>query len=293
MLLNFLIMGKGEPVQANLLVTGANGTIGKILLKKLSHWNIVGVSRASYDLSDPFWFSQMIDNHKPNILLHCATAGVKPTTDNFDHHAFVNNLQMVNNIIAHADKIDYIFNIGSGAEYGKNYALDSVTEPDIARYKLPTDTYGLSKRLSWQHLQQIVNTTTLRIFGCFDPSEPNFRLLRRFVDHVNIQKPFELTSNRRFSWISGADLAQVVEQLILRVTVDHVSIPKTINVAYKETSAMTLSQILNRWCQLHGKSPLYMKSPALHQPYTCDSSLMYNILTKPLHGLDASLKDYV
>jgi nucleoside-diphosphate-sugar epimerase len=274
-------------------ITGAGGTIGRIISNNLGDMRIVRITRQQYNIANQKDFSNMMADVRPTILVHCAAAGVKGGSD-FDQSQLLNNLQMAENIAAHSNKLRHIFNIGSGAEYGITNDLNKVTEPSVESFPLPEDGYGLSKRLSWQRLKFTGNSTNLRIFGCFDRSEPEYRLLRKFVNSVADPRiNFTLETDRKFSWISGNDLARVVYWAVKKKLSDDPSMPAEINVAYPETADLMLSDILEKWCKIHGKAKTYQTSGKLGKPYTCDSGLMMSLMDQPLAGLEKSLKDYL
>ena len=279
-----------------ILITGANGIVGRILLRELSHHNITGISRNDADLSDFNQFVRVIDQHSPNVLLHCAARGGRQPAGVFNSDDLINNLQVVENISKLSHRFNRIINIGSGAEYGLSHPLVDVRESWLnnGRYPLPTDSYGLSKRISWKEFERTSSAINVRIFGCFDKSEPDFRLLRRFVNwKTRSDGSFQLKNDRLFSWISGHDLAKVINDLIDLNDDDWRSLPKTMNVAYAETSSMTLSRFINRWCELHGINPEYEITGQSGTPYTCNTDLMKNTMSiTTLKGLDDCLKEY-
>jgi nucleoside-diphosphate-sugar epimerase len=278
-----------------ILVTGANGIVGRVLLRELSHHNIVGIARTDADLSSFDQFSRIVDQHLPCILVHCAARGGRQPIGVFNSNDLINNLQVVENIARLSHRFDRIINIGSGAEYGLDNPIIDAKESWLnnGRYPLPSDSYGLSKRLSWKEFENIGSAINIRIFGCFDPSEPDFRLLRRFINwKTRSDGEFKLKNDRLFSWISGQDLASVMDHVITLGDGSWNALPKTINVAYPETSSMMLSHVINRWCYLHGINPEYNIDAEKGIPYTCNTDLMQDTIRITFKGLDACLKEY-
>lgn len=283
---------------ARILITGAGGTIGQVLMRDLSHLSPIGVRSREHDLTKIDEFSLMLDRYQPDVLIHCAARGGKSTLGQFVAKDLLDNLAMAENLYQLSHRIRTIINIGSGAEYGIENHLSMVMERNLElnTHGLPSDSYGLSKRLTWQRLSALDNAITLRLFGCFDPTEPDFRLLRRFVNSQRTQERFVLRQDRKFSWISGTDLSLVVSQII-RDSGKKLrwwgSVPKTINISYEETNNMLLSELLDRWCFLNGVKPCYeIDHPEIGQSYTCSSETMLYYLKSPLKGLDACLGDY-
>lgn len=283
---------------ARILITGAGGTIGRILMRGLAHLQPIGVTRRDYDLVNPVDFSEMIERYRPEVIIHCACAGGKKSLGEFNQIDLINNITMVENVCRFSIDARCIINIGSGAEYGiHNHILD-VKESylSMGSYGVPRDSYGLSKWLAWQRFEGLGNAVNLRIFGCFDRIEPEFRLMRRFADSMKNGETFVLKQDREFSWISGTDLAIIVEETISRVFSWKwwkSNVPKTMNVAYPETRVMLLSEILDRWCKLHGVGSNWkVENTVIGTPYTCNADEMASFIGGRLKGLDACLRDY-
>ena len=272
-----------------ILMTGAAGIVGRVLSRELAHRRIIGINSIDADLADTAQFSSIVDRYQPDVLIHCAARGGRQPAGIFNQDDLINNLQIVENIRHHCDRFTRIINISSGAEYGLERAIVDVEEIWLNRnlYPLPTDSYGLSKRISWQIFENMENAVNVRIFGCFDPSEPDSRLLRRFVNwKTKNQGNFQLRQDRPFSWISVVDLATIIDSIV------EDGAPSTINAAYPETASMLLSDFLNRWCKIHGVLPDYEIVDEIGLSYTCNSAIMQALIKRPLRGLDACLKDY-
>lgn len=283
---------------ARILITGAGGTIGRILLRDLAHLQPIGVTRRDYDLVNPVDFSVMMEKHQPDVIIHCACTGGKHTLGMFNEKDLIDNIMMFENIQRHSFRLKRIINIGSGAEYGLHNPIREVEEAYLhtGAYGVPRDSYGLSKWLAWQRFETIDNAINLRLFGCFDPIEPDFRLMRRFVNTTNRGEKFILRQDREFSWISGTDLSNIISEIIERTFSWKwwkSGFPKTMNIAYPETSNMLLSEMLDRWCYLHGIKPSWeLENDEIGSPYTCTADEMTMSIKKSLKGFDACLEDY-
>lgn len=284
---------------ARIIITGAGGTIGRILMRDLADLFPIGITRSAVDLTDVMGVIEMIEEHRPDVLIHCATKGGKQSFGEFIASDLIENISMVDNICRASANIGTIINIGSGAEYGRSGKISNVSERSLRSgiYPIPTDSYGLSKWLAWNQFEQMNNSVTLRLFGCFDPIEPDFRLLRRFADHAREGKHFVLSQDREFSWISGLDLSAVVRRTIeLRTSRSwwkSKDLPRSLNVAYADTSRMRLSEFLVRWTAARGVDASFsIAQDGIGNPYTCDADLMMETLSPRLVGIDASMEGY-
>ena len=283
--------------QSKIMITGANGTIGQLLVNKLQiNHNVIGITRNECDLTDSVRVSEMMMDIKPDIVIHAASAGGKTKLGEYNKDELYSNISMITNISDHYWLYKHLINIGSGAEYNLNYSIDNVEEWHLSNPKLiplPTDSYGLSKYIVNRIRRNTKNSTTLRVFGCFDKHEPDFRLLKKFTTAIKTGREFILEKDRKFSWISGNDLAKVINYIICKKSGWWTKyMPCEINIAYPETANMKLSDVLNLWCKLHNINPNYKIASMSSTNYTCATILMDNYISIKLDGLEKSLKEY-
>lgn len=287
---------------AKILITGANGSVGLALMHHLRAMAPIPITSRRYDLRDLELVKLMIDEHRPDVIIHCACRGGTPTLGQFNVDDLIDNISMAENLCEISNRVRLIVNIGSGAEYGLCKPISGVSEHHLTgqhrHQHLPRDSYGLSKRLVLQKFATIPNAVTLRLFGFFDPLEAEFRLMRRFVNSLRTGVPFVLNQNRAFSWFSGQDLALAIRELIdrrLSWKLWRRAMPPHINMAYdhQESSTLFLSDMLRRWCRLHSIEPRFsIKTHDMGPAYTCDVSLMKGYFKTRFRGIDECLKDY-
>jgi len=66
-------MPKVEIVRKKVLITGANGQLGRALVSEFSNaYEVVGITRKDADITDQTEFSRVISRHKPQYVLHTA-----------------------------------------------------------------------------------------------------------------------------------------------------------------------------------------------------------------------------
>jgi nucleoside-diphosphate-sugar epimerase len=284
---------------AKILITGSNGSVGLALMHHLRDMDLIPITSSRYDLRCPELVKMMIDDHLPDVIIHCACRGGTPTLGQFHVDDLIDNISMAENLCQISKRVRLIINIGSGAEYGLHNLISGVSERHLDNHQhLPRDSYGLSKRLVLQKFAAVPNAVTLRLFGFFDPLEANFRLMKRFVNDMRSNTPFVLNQNRAFSWFSGQDLALAIREIIhrrLSWKLWERAMPSNMNMAYdyRNGSTMFLSDMLRRWCRLHSIEPQFsIKTPGMGPSYTCNVSLMQEYFKTRFRGIDASLEDY-
>lgn len=265
-----------------IVLFGASGTIGKILLKYLSNQNtLIPIYRSQCNLLNLNEIIKIVTDIQPNLIINCAAVGGKTSLGEFNKEELIENLTIYQNIenatVLTVDK--YLINFGSGAEFDVTTDISNCSEERLF-FTIPKDSYGLSKNIISKQAYFNNNVMTLRLFGCFDSVEPNFRLLKNLSS--NASEVFVIKQNRLFSWISGIDLSKIVQHFINNKTNDD------LNCAYYEK--YSTYDICKLWCKLHNKSyELITTAQGLN--YNCDVSklLSYNI---QVNGIYSSIKDY-
>lgn len=263
-------------------ILGSNGTIGKILVHELAELNPYAISKKDCDLTNRSQVETFLREYKFDTVINCAAAGGKQTIKDFIQADLFSNLKMFQNLRSLSNLYGVLINIGSGAEFDINQNITMAKENMIDE-RLPTDSYGLSKNLISRQCRDMSNAITLRLFGCFHPNEPSFRLLRRFCDHKD--HTFVINNNRMFSWISAIDFANIISQII----VDWKNYPLDINCAYSNPN--DLYSFLTLYSNIHklNKKIEIVNSQGLD--YTCNSDLMYTSLNLKF-GLESSIGQY-
>ena len=169
------------------------------------------VVRASRDVVD-FTKEEEVDayfleNHV-DIVLHTAAK----RDDTF--LAFVDNINMFNNLRKHHRKYRLMISFGSGAEFDRATDVDSAREEDIY-CSLPNDYYGLAKNLIGReinnHNNNIIN---LRLFGCFGKYEKTTRFIRNSLRRIKEGLPILIDQDRKMDFFYVKDLLKVIDYFI-------------------------------------------------------------------------------
>jgi len=268
----------------NILINGTNGFVGGYLRKYFSNHNVTALSSAELDFSDSALVASFFDSHnKFDVVINCAARGRYQATAQ-DHDILATNIKIFMNLDANRKYFGKLINIGSGAEFGLTNNIHLARESDIFNV-LPSESYGLSKNIITRLITQNHNYFNVRLFGCFDSTEPEKRLLSGFRTQYKNQGVFNLSNDRYSDFVSAYDLSVVIENIID----DQITDPD-LNVVYKQK--YLLSEILTLYCNLHNIPPTAVViNSASDKNYTGDSALVdrYNL---PFKGLAASLKEY-
>jgi dTDP-4-dehydrorhamnose reductase len=214
-------------------VLGSSGFLGSYILHNLQGCVVYPVTRKTVDLTDTLQVREWLLNTTPNVIVNCATAGGKTKMGEVSFTELQNNLSVFLSFYNNSDLVHKFINVGSGSEFDVSKDINLVQESDIIN-SAPAETYGYSKNIISRMILEKENFYTLRLFGCFDKSEPDFRLFKKVVNG-------EVTSisDRYFDYFSASDFAKV-----LRFYIKGTDLPNDINCVYQKK--YLLSQTLDK-----------------------------------------------
>lgn len=260
-------------------ILGAGGYLGKYLVKHLEPvYKVLPLSRDNIDLTNFVDVRDWLKTNRPDVVVHCAVAGGKQTVNGKIYEDVQNNLNVFLNFYNNSQYFGKFINVGSGSEFDSRYSIDLALEEDIVK-AFPAESYAYSKNLISRLVLEKDNFFTLRLFGCFDHSEPDFRLLKKFIN----SKVFDFY-DRKFDYISASDFCKIV-----RHYVDSVPIHKDMNCVYKDK--FYLSEILTKFKTLH-HIPTELKIEGINILNYTGSSSKLESLGLALDGLDLGLTHY-
>jgi dTDP-4-dehydrorhamnose reductase len=253
-------------------VLGANGFLGKFITNQLTErgYTVYPISRKELDLTNFYSVTRWLEDVEPYAIVNCATApniGI----DDYVYNDVQNNLSVFLNFYNNSHNFTKFFNVGSGAEFDRKKSIEVALEADILLSN-PIDSYGYSKniisRLSMTHEKFY----TLRLFGCFHPTEPEFRLFNRAAKGEKVK-----IVDRQFDYFSARDFFTVLDYFLNNTTYH-----RDVNCVYEEK--LYLSQVLNKInpVEVIGSTPI---------KYT-GSGKKLSDLNLRLLGLDKSIEEY-
>ena len=263
-----------------ILITGAGGFLGSYLANHL-HYEIVALTRQELDLSDIEATNKYFKSNRFDAVIHCGGAGRNtPTIE--DQTIVDNNLNSITNLVLNRNRTGKLINIGTGAEFDISQSIDGVKESEVFE-RMPSQSYGKSKNLVTRYLHSQPNCHNLRLFGCFDSSEDNARLLKKMHAMVSQGKTFSIM-DREFDMISASDLVTIIDAVLRGIVTE-----TDINCVYAEK--YRLSEILSVYCNTHGldKSLIEVTGQGLNYTGNSDTLSKYNL---GLQGLEQSLENY-
>lgn len=211
-----------------ILITGANGFIGRNLAKRIENHHIIDtVSRNELDLLDPVAVSDFFRvNKNYKLVIHTAIEGGRRTVADGEEMVY-RNLLMTYNLLENQDSFERMITFGSGAELDRRYDINLETDEN-KRY--PIDYYGMSKSLISKLCQVEPKLYNFRIFNCFGPDESPDRMIRGNIEKYIRKEPMTLFSNRLMDFFYIEDLVMLIEYFMKTPHFQY----KTVNCSYED-----------------------------------------------------------
>jgi nucleoside-diphosphate-sugar epimerase len=218
-----------------ILITGGNGYIAKsISLYLKDKYELISLNRDNSNLLDKDSIIKQLSDIKPDIIIHTAIEGGHRNIQ-YDASIVYKNLLMFENLLLYKDKVKFIFNIGSGAEFDMSQHIFNAKEEDIFSC-IPKDYYGFSKNLISKRIQQINNNIiNFRIFGIFDENENDTRFIKNNITRFKNGLPPEIHGNKYMDFFYIKDFISILEYYIINGN----HLPKDINLCYEKKYKLT------------------------------------------------------
>jgi len=263
-----------------ILITGAGGFLGSYLARHLQY-DVIALTRQELDLSDAEATHNHFRHNRYDAVIHCGAAG-RNTPWAEDRSIVNSNLLSVMNLMSNSREFDTLINIGTGAEFDISQPIDCARESDVFTCS-PQQSYGMSKNLISRCLRTHPMCYNLRLFGCFDSSEDNARLLKKLHSSLAQGDKFSIT-DREFDMISAEDFTTVVNAVLNGNIID-----RDINCVYAEKH--TLGEILGIYCDTHNLDKSLIEVTGQGMSYTGNGDKLEKYKL-PLLGLRESLARY-
>ena len=262
----------------NIAILGANGFLGSYLVNNLTLHNIIPVTRKTHDITSHSKVNDFLKSNDIDVVINCAFHGssVRPTDIKI-------NLEMFLNFYNNSHLFDHYINVGSGAELTKTDQPRK--EEDLTDFcDYDDEDYDFTKNVISRMCLEKDNFTTLRLFGCFDRTEPDYRLFKKFI-----KKEVNWLDNILFDYISAKDFTSIVKFFIENKNKHY----KDINCVYN--SKYSLQNIVEYFFKVNNIEKYNYRvsnnKTCIHN-YIGDGSKLHSLPIK-LEGLWEGLKNYV
>lgn len=273
-----------KSAQRPVWITGAGGLLGNYLLQTARtyapHYNIVPLSRPRLDLTNTLAVASAFEDHKPQLIIHCAALSKSAQCQADPALAWKLNVEVTAHLALLAAEIPFVF-------FSSDLVFDgrrgNYTEADPLN---PLSVYGETKAAAEKIVLANPNHTVIRtsLNGGVSPSGDrgfNEEMRHAWQQH----RPVKLFTDEFRCPIAAAVTAHAVWELIAR------SQPGLYHVAGTERlSRLEIGRLLAaRWPQLNPKIEAASLKDYDGAPRPADSSLncakAQKLLSFPLPGL--------
>ena len=210
-----------------ILITGANGYIGKALYNALKDkYDVTTITRKDFNLTNIHSVIEFFKDKYFDVILHCAIAGGGRLKED-SWEVMDINLCMYYNLVQCNSHYNKLISFGSGAEIYDN-----------------EKPYGFSKKIIAQSIFNISNFYNIRIYGVFDENELETRFIKASMTRYIKHKPIEIYENKSMDVFYMKDLISLVDHYIKN---PKENLPKEIDCTYSETlTLLEISEIINK-----------------------------------------------
>lgn len=246
------------------LVTGANGYIGRTLIRALSEIHeVTGVNRTTFSLLDAESMRKWFDDKYFDVVIHTAIdGGSRLRTDKFS--VMDNNLRMYYNLLEHTDHFSRFVSIGSGAEL-----------------YLQNTPYGMSKHVIRHSMLEKDNFYNVRVFAVFDENELETRFIKANILRYIRKEQMVIHQNKLMDFFYMEDFVQVMKQYV-----SDVAPPKEFDCCYNEhPQLLEIAQYINTLSDY--KVDIVFQTNKNQSPYTGK----FTNIDLPLIGLHDGIKN--
>ena len=241
-----------------ILVTGSNGFLGQNIRNKMQDYEITTISRNDFNLCNTQDTDIFFNNHKFDVVIHCAiSGGNRLIPDNIEY--LHQNILMSLNLQKNKSSFKKLIHFGSGAELDRSC--------DISGYsniynRVPSDFYGLSKNIIARIFDNEPNFYNLRIFNVFAENEASRRMIKSNIINYIEGKPIIIHQDKLMDFFYIDDLISILKLYIE----DKCSI-KEVDCVYKNKTYLSqIASYINNLSEY--KVPILIDSESKGNDYT-------------------------
>lgn len=229
--------------RSKILLTGANGTVGRLLYLHLGPWYDLQIcpGSAELDLTNTELVQKVFAYSNFDVIIHCAARGANDVRS-ADRSILDTNLDMYYNVLSNIRYKKFI-NISSGCELGYDMVNGSEPTEDHLLQQLPVLPYGMSKNLIARNNLKLPHHYNLRLFGIITQT----RLFQKIWDAtVAGETVFYIDDDRYMDYITEAQLASIVQHYI------DTELPRYQDINMVPVTKLRVSEVAQRYIEENG-----------------------------------------
>jgi len=249
-----------------ILFTGATGFLGRNLLPVLSEkYDVFAPNRKELDLKDAEKLRDYIKEQQFDVIIHAAIPNIAFHPQDSPETLLKDSLSVFMNLYRLRDEYGKMIYFGSGAEFDKEYPISLVSEDEFGN-RLPSSDYGLAKYIMNCLCRQSDNIYNLRIFGCYGPTDADFKLITYVIRCCLRDQSIHLRQNCLFDYMVVSDLLPILDYFICNMPSRH-----DFNVCTGiETELTEICRLIKK--ELNSQVPVSIEREGFNNPYSGDNS---------------------
>lgn len=268
----------------NILVTGGNGNIAKMVKRNLSHnYNIVCLGRNDLNVLNLNEIENYLNKHSFDILVHTAILGGRRTKEETGEVTHL-NLVMLENLLFFADRFKMIINFDSAAIYDRSTDIFNRKEEELLT--IPYDYYGFSKYVIYQRSLNYQHFYNFRIFNIFHEQEEPDRFIKSCFLAKNNNTSITIFEDKFFDFVYEDDFIKIINFYFENINNPSV-LEKTINICYKEKYQLSdIAKLI-----INNEKQISILKETSSSNYSGNGDKLEN-LNLGLDGLESTLQKY-
>lgn len=269
-----------------ILITGANGFIGRNLYEGLSEcYQVFAPRKDELNLLHQDKVEKYLKENKFDIIIHSGNQNCTRNTVVSEYEILDRNMRMFFNLERCNKYFERMYYFGSGAEYDTNNYRPKMKEDYFGKF-IPSDPYGFSKYIMSKIAEKDNNIYDLRLFGVFGKYE---EWERRFISNAICRcicdLPVTIRQNVYFDYIYIDDLVKIMKWFI-----ENKPKKKHYNVCTGEK--IDLLSIAKKVVEISGKKiEILISKPGYKLEYSgCNDRVANEIQNLKFNSLEVSIK---
>ena len=204
-----MILSKKEKMR-RILLTGVHGFIGSNIKDYIGQrYTLFAPDRYELNLLDEIAVKKYIIANKIDIIVHLANPNPVKNSVDKSELLFSDSLRMFMNLYNARDYYEYMFTLGSGAEYDKRNELKLVKENEVGK-SLPIDEYGFAKYIINQIVRKSDKHCNLRVFACYGPGDHESKFITHVIKCCKDDESITIRQDCYFDYMHVNDLARII-----------------------------------------------------------------------------------
>tara|TARA_R100000008_G_C3584705_1_gene171270 strand:+ start:92 stop:937 length:846 start_codon:yes stop_codon:yes gene_type:complete len=224
----------------NILITGANGFLGRELTYRFEHdgYSVLSTNRQTLNMLNEEQVRSFLEQNDIKHVIHTAVKGGKRTHQETPKD-LSDNITMFHNLMSNKDKFQLMFHFCSGAAFDREQGINNEKEETVFD-RNPMDYYGLSKNILARECRKYSNVINLRLFGCFGHLEDSDRLIKGSIERALKGKQIEIYQDKLMDFFYVGDLYKVILHYIKNYKKN---LATDVNMCYDYTNKISLLTI--------------------------------------------------